>query len=453
MSSREANGALSVYWALLRNELRELFASRTPWVMLLVLAPLVGYSFIQAVSLFSDASQSAQGHPELARGMTPLDGIFVPTFGGLYLAVTLLFPFVAIRTIGEEKQSGALKLTLQLPTSVSALVVLKFLAVGCVWFLALIPAGFAVVAWITMGGHVYWPELVTLLVGHAIYGLAVAAIAFFAASVTDSVATAAIVALALTIGFWVLDFAGSSTAGWFARLSFLSITGTLKDSEKGLLAFSQIAQTLVFALGMLWAAVAWLPSGTTLARKLITVGVIVFVCAGAVAGAGEIRLYADMTEDRRNSFDPTQEAALRQIKERLTITLYLSPDDSRAREMESNVLAKLKRAVPRLKIRYGAVAKAGMFGPSNDDRYGLVIYEYGGKREESRSNSPREVLPIVNELAGLSVKAGDTSPFPGYPLVTKADALGIWFYVLLPALTFLAWWYKRGRQFDRGGTL
>jgi ABC-2 type transport system permease protein len=160
-----------------------------------------------------------------------------------------------------------------------------------------------------------------------------------------------------------------------------------------------------------------------------------------------------MTEDRRNSFDPTQEAALRQIKERLTITLYLSPDDSRAREMESNVLAKLKRAVPRLKIRYGAVAKAGMFGPSNDDRYGLVIYEYGGKREESRSNSPREVLPIVNELAGLSVKAGDTSPFPGYPLVTKADALGIWFYVLLPALTFLAWWYKRGRQFDRGGTL
>ena len=453
MRSREANGALSIYWALFQNELRELFASRTPWVMLLVLAPLVGYSFIQAISLFSEASQSALGHPELARGMTPLDGIFVPTFGGLYLAVTLLFPFVAIRTIGEEKQSGALKLTLQLPTSVSALVVLKFLAVGCVWLVALIPTGSAVVAWITMGGHVYWPELVTLLLGHAIYGLAVAAIAFFAASVTESVATAAIVALALTIGFWVLDFAGSSTAGWFGRLSFLSITGTLKDSEKGLLAFSQIAQTLVLALGMLWAAIAWLPSGTTLARKLITVGVIVFVCAGAVAGAGEIRLYADMTEDRRNSFDPAQEAALRQMKEPLTITLYLSPDDSRAREMESNVLAKLKRAVPRLKIHYGAVARAGMFGPSNDDRYGLVIYEYGGKREESRSNSPREVLPIVNELAGLSVKAGDSSPFPGYPLVTQADSLGIWFYVLLPALTLLAWWYTLGRQFDRGGTL
>ena len=112
------------------------------------------------------------------------------------------------------------------------------------------------------------------------------------------------------------------------------------------------------------------------------------------------------------------------------------------------MLAKLKRTVPHLQIRYGAVAKAGMFGPSNDDRYGLVIYEYGGQREESRSNSPREVLPIVNELAGLSVKAGDISPFPGYPLVTQADSLGIWFYVLLPALTLLAWWYKLGRQLD-----
>jgi ABC-2 type transport system permease protein len=453
LRSRSAAGALSLYRALFQNELRELFASRPPWVILLVLAPLVGYSFIQAISLFSEASQSALGHPEVARGMTPLDGVFVPAFGGFYLAVTLLFPFVAIRALGEEKQSGALKLTLQLPTSVSVLVALKFLAVGCVWLLALIPAGFAVVAWVTMGGHVYWPELVTLLLGHAIYGVAVAAIAFFAASVSDSVATAAIVALALTIGFWVLDFAGTSTAGWLGRLSLLSITGTLKSSERGLLAFSQIAQTLVLALGMLGAAVAWLPSGTTRARKLITVGVIVFACAGAVAGAGEIRLYADMTEDRRNSFDSAQEAALRQIKEPLTMTLYLSPDDSRAREMESNVLAKLKRAVPHLDIRYGVVAKAGMFGPSNDDRYGLVIYEYDGKREESRSNSPREILPIINELAGLSVKAGDGSPFPGYPLVTQADSLGIWFYGLLPMLTLLAWWYTRGHPFDRGGIL
>jgi len=35
-----------------------------------------------------------------------LDGILVPTFGAYDLAVTLLFPFVAIRVIAAEKESG-----------------------------------------------------------------------------------------------------------------------------------------------------------------------------------------------------------------------------------------------------------------------------------------------------------------------------------------------------------
>jgi ABC-2 type transport system permease protein len=48
--------------------------------------------------------------PELARGMTPLDGILVPTLGAFYLGTTLLFPFVAIRALGQDKESGALKL-------------------------------------------------------------------------------------------------------------------------------------------------------------------------------------------------------------------------------------------------------------------------------------------------------------------------------------------------------
>jgi hypothetical protein len=33
----------------------------------------------------------------LAGSPSPLDGILVPTFGGFYIGVTLLFPFVAIR--------------------------------------------------------------------------------------------------------------------------------------------------------------------------------------------------------------------------------------------------------------------------------------------------------------------------------------------------------------------
>lgn len=76
---------------------------------MLALTFLVGYGFIQAVDLYSQASKSALEFPELARGMVPLEGILVPTLGSLYLTSTLLLPFIAIRAIAQDKETGALK--------------------------------------------------------------------------------------------------------------------------------------------------------------------------------------------------------------------------------------------------------------------------------------------------------------------------------------------------------
>jgi ABC-2 type transport system permease protein len=100
---------------LLAKELRGVISGRALWTMLLILCPLVGYSFFQAVALYGEASAAARDAPALASGLSPLDGVLVPTFGAFYLAVTLLFPFVAIRALGREKETGALRLLVQLP--------------------------------------------------------------------------------------------------------------------------------------------------------------------------------------------------------------------------------------------------------------------------------------------------------------------------------------------------
>src|SRR5213078_2069589 len=100
---------------LLAKEVRELLTGRALWTMLLILCPLVGFSFFQAVALYSEASAAARDQPQLATSLSPLDGILVPTFGAFYVAVTLLFPFVAIRVLGHEKETGALRLLIQLP--------------------------------------------------------------------------------------------------------------------------------------------------------------------------------------------------------------------------------------------------------------------------------------------------------------------------------------------------
>src|SRR5262245_65834850 len=92
---------------LLVHELRQILGGRALWTMLLLVCPLIGYSFFQAVSLYSEAGESARQSPVLAASLSPLDGILVPTFGALYVAVTLLFPFAAIRVLGAEKETGS----------------------------------------------------------------------------------------------------------------------------------------------------------------------------------------------------------------------------------------------------------------------------------------------------------------------------------------------------------
>jgi ABC-2 type transport system permease protein len=139
-------------WPLLTKELREITSGRALWTMLLLLCPLVGYSFFQAVSLYGEASTAALQSPVLASSLSPLDGILVPTLGSSYVAVTLLFPFVAIRALGQEKETGALRLLVQLPYRPSTLVSAKLAAVLAAWTLASIPALSAVVLWRILGG-------------------------------------------------------------------------------------------------------------------------------------------------------------------------------------------------------------------------------------------------------------------------------------------------------------
>ena len=212
-----------------------MLSGRALWTMLLILCPLVGYSFFQALSLYGEASAAARDSPVLATGLSPLDGVLVPTFGAFYVTVTLLFPFVAIRLLGGEKESGALRLLLQLPYRVPTLIAAKMAIAAIAWFLAAIPVLSALAFWSLLGGHLHVPETGNLLLGHFLYGALIAAIALFAAAVSDSAATAAIVTLAFTIGSWVLDFALAGQPGLLAWISQLSFTQTLRPFEQGLL--------------------------------------------------------------------------------------------------------------------------------------------------------------------------------------------------------------------------
>jgi ABC-2 type transport system permease protein len=125
---------------LLKKEVRDIFRAKTFWALWLVVAPLVGYGFIQAVRLYAEASRTALKFPDMARGLFPLDGVLVPTLGAYYVAITFLWPFLVIRSLSEEKRNGWIKILLQTSFRSGEIVAGKVVALGVAGILLAVPA-------------------------------------------------------------------------------------------------------------------------------------------------------------------------------------------------------------------------------------------------------------------------------------------------------------------------
>jgi ABC-2 type transport system permease protein len=428
---------------LLLKELREFLSGRALWAMLFILCPLVGYSFFQAVSLYSEASASARDSPVLASGLSPLDGVLVPSFGALYLAVTLLFPFVAIRTLGHEKQTGALRLLVQLPYRVPTLIVAKMAAISIAWLISTIPLLSVLGIWAVLGGHLYAPETLNLILGQLLYGLLVGSIALFAAAISESAATAAIIALAFTIGSWVLDFGLAGQPGLLEWISRLSLTQTLRTFEQGLLSLALLLGVVAGICGFVALSAVWLHPGQPPKTKLIRSAISVAITVAVLTLATQIGQSIDLSEDRRNSFPAADQRALAELREPLIITVHMVPEDPRYIDLRRNVLSKLQRVMPDVAVRLVTTGQS-MVGSTGDEGYGQIEYSYGGRSATSRSTSHREALPLLYGLAGKPIPTPvPGEDYPGYPLIAGGELTLLWFFGVLPLLIAMTWWWSR----------
>jgi ABC-2 type transport system permease protein len=114
-------------------------------------------------------------------------------------------------------------------------------------------------------------------------------------------------------------------------------------------------------------------------------------------------------------------------------------------------LAKLARTLPHVTIRL-ASGRHTLASSAGDEAYGEVEYAYGARVATSRSTSPREILPLLYDLAQVPVPtATATGEYPGYPCVANAQAALLWFCGGLPLIIVLTWWWtRRPPRLDRG---
>src|SRR6478735_8207725 len=253
-------------------------ASRAWWVLLLVIGPLVGMSFISAVTAYGELSGVNGAAAGVGEAFSPLVGIWGPTFSACELAAAFLLPFVAIRVISGDRQSGALKIEMQHPLSPFARLSIKAAVLMLGWMAATVAPLIGVGLWLSYGGNLYLPELLTVIGGHVLNGALTIALAAAAAALTEHPATAAIVTLTVTVGTWLINFAAAVNGGWWERAAVFTPTAMVAEFQRGLFRADVTLAAFALILGGLALAATWLRLGERVAvrirRTLLTVAVV-----------------------------------------------------------------------------------------------------------------------------------------------------------------------------------
>jgi hypothetical protein len=417
---------------LLNKEWRELLASRAWWVFLLLMGPLVGVSFISAVNTYAEASGLGGTSTGVGEAFSPLVGIWAPTFSACELAAAFLLPFVAIRLVAGDRQSGALKLELQHRMPALTRIAAKALVLMLGWLIALLAPLAAVVLWKSYGGSIYSPELMTVVLGHLLNAGLTIALACTAASVTEHPATAAILTLAITVGSWIVNFIAAVHGGMWERIAGYTPTAMVAQFQHGLVRLDVLLIAVTLILAGLTLAAVWIRLGVAVRRRVDESVAVVVIAATVVFSCASLRPSWDLSENRMNSFSRADELALRQIHAPLRIEVHLAPEDPRRVDLEHRALSKLRRIMPQARVEYLSATSIGLFEQTSA-HYGEIWYELDGRREMNRATTPEAVLETIYALAAVTPPESD-SEFRGHPLAVRPRGAALVFYGIWPAL-------------------
>jgi len=436
----------SAFLWLVRKEWRELVVSRSWWVLLLAIGPLVGVTFISAVRTYAEASGFGGTSAGVGEAFSPLIGIWAPTFSACEVAAVFLLPFVAIRQIAGDRQSGALKIELQHPMPAIARIGAKALVLLAAWGIASLAPAAAVVLWKSYGGSIYAPELATVALGHLLNAGLTIALAAATAAVTEHPSTAAILTLSVTVGTWILNFIAAVQGGIWERAAGYTPPAMVAGFQHGLIRLDVVLVTLVFVAAGFTLAAVWLRLGVGVRRRAYESVALGAVTAAIVSACSLATGSWDTSESRINSFSEADEEALERIQSPLSVEVHLAPEDPRRADLDHKAIAKLRRVLPKVQVRYVSATSIGLFEQTSP-HYGEIWYEIAGRREMTRATTAESALQTIYQLSGVAPPVeNDDATFRGHPLAVPPKGAAAVFYGIWPALVVAGAVFMHRRQ-------
>jgi hypothetical protein len=417
---------------LIAKECRELLSCRAWWIMLAATGPLVGVSFITAVHTYAEASGLGGTSIGVGQAFSPLVGIWAPTFSAYEIAAVFLLPFVAIRMVAGDRQSGALKLELQQPIATLPRVLTKAAVLFGSWVIGLLAAAIAVTLWTSYGGDVYPSEVFGVVIGHCLNAGLTVSFGVAAASMVENPSTAAILTFGFTIGTWLLTFAAAVRGGIWEQLAAYTPTAMVAEFQHGLIRADVLSAAITLIVFGLVLSSTWLRIGVTVSRRIAQSALITAITILVIIGFSTVHVSWDWSENRQNSFPESDEAILKQIKTPLRIEAHLAPEDPRRVDLEKQALSKLRRTMPDVQVQYVSSTSIGLF-EQTAEHYGEVWYDLAGHKAMSRATTEQSVLETIYTLANINASEND-SPFTGHPLAVEPTGAATIFYGIWPAV-------------------
>jgi ABC-2 type transport system permease protein len=438
LRSREAGTAVSSWPWLVAKEYRELVASRAWWVLLVAMGPLVGVTFISAVRTYGEASGLNGTALGVGEAFSPLVGVWAPTFSACEVAAVFLLPFVAIRLVSGDRQSGALRIEMQHPMPAFGRIAAKAIVLLGGWLIASLAPLAAVVLWKGYGGSIYAPELASVMLGHVLNAGLTIALACAAAALTEHPSTAAILTLSVTVGTWILNFAAAVQGGIWERAAGYTPPAMVAQFQHGLVRLDVVVITITLMTAGLAMASLWLRLGVAVRRRVQESIALAAGALVAILAASAVTPSWDVSENRMNSFSEADERVLAAIRAPLDIDVHLAPEDPRRADLDRKAIARLRRVMPAVRVHYESATSIGLFEQSAP-HYGEIWYALGGKKQMSRATTAESALETIYDLAGITPPAeNDNDLFRGHPLAVTPKGAATVFYGIWPAAIVIA---------------
>ena len=250
---------------------------------------------------------------------------------------------------------------------------------------------------------------------------------------TEHPSTAAILTLSVTVGTWILNFVAAIQGGIWERAAGYTPPAMVAQFQHGLIQLDVVLIAVaLFAAGLAVAAI-WLRLGVGVRRRAYQSILLAACTVLVIASASAASPSWDLSENRMNSFPDSDERVLEAISAPLDIEVHLAPEDPRRADLDRNAIAKLRRAMRSVRVRYVSATSIGLFEQSAP-HYGEIWYQLGGKKQMSRATTAESAPETIYDLAGVKPPVeNEDEMFRGHPLAVAPKGAPAVFYAIWPA--------------------